>query len=399
MKIKYTKYSLKDYSIIIWIILCFLFLSLGAVYTGFNIFFQDSVENEISFYFGLLLILLFNFSLLKNHYRKLENIDYILVIYGVYFLFAYNLYVSSSLRDIIYSFYLLLWLFSFKIGGNIVKWGMPKFHSFIWYFIIFVIVPVYLRSLLYYFQDNLLGVHLGGNDAIFAVSVYLPFIFILNKSKQLKIILIISFVIISFISYKRSIILSTVFSILTYLLLTGNKKNLLRYLFSRYSFLVVGISIILYTYFQDLLIDNIFARFTNLSKDKGSGRTNIYDTIWEVFLNSNGKEMFFGHGYQSTRKYVGVLAHNDFIQILFDFGIIGGFLYLIFGLALIKLAIKKYRNRKSYSNEYAAYVAALIAWLVMTLTNCFIYSPSLLAPVMFFIGMMYFTLLKKEYKY
>ena len=137
---------------------------------------------------------------------------------------------------------------------------------------------------------------------------------------------------------------------------------------------------------------NLMIRFLNLKEDGGSGRLFIYSELLKLYKNSTLFEMVFGHGYQSTNKYIGILAHNDTLQILFDFGFIGFLLYSLFLFYLIKLAVVKHKNKEIFRTEYAVYVASLISFLVLTQSNCLIYSPYILSPMTLLIGILYFRL-------
>ena len=59
----------------------------------------------------------------------------------------------------------------------------------------------------------------------------------------------------------------------------------------------------------------------------------------------------FGFGTAATeRTYLGMKAHSDWIEVLFDYGILGIVLYVFYFINLIKLYVK---NRKSdYSSIY-----------------------------------------------
>lgn len=391
------RYSLSQIFYIVSLIWIFLIISSKTLIDGFNSIVDEEIEGGITTYFYILLIFLFSSSFIriKTRYNKMVRINFILLIYFLYFFLSYNLHMTFTLRDFLGSLIVLSWIFTFKLGGDIAKWSENKFNHFIKLLIIFVIIPLSLLTYIYYFKNDILGIignKLIGNDAIFSIAVYFPFIFAIKKQRLLKIILLISFLTISFLSYKRSIIIAVVLSFIVYIVLSIDKKVIFKYLWKWYSVLFIVCLGFLFRFLDNLIGQTILNRFNRIGTDRGSGRLDIYNKLFNELYYSNQTNILFGHGYQSTKQQIGMLAHNDFIQILFDFGLIGSLLYSLFIFAFLYMIFKKYKNKKAYRNEYASYVAAIVFLITMSMMNCFIYSPSLLMPIMFFLGMMYFKI-------
>lgn len=387
----------KNILVITIMAICFLFISMESLSRGFQKALGIEIESGFSRYFYLILVGLFGITMIKRFYRKVQPISIILFIYALYFIIIYNANMTNSIRDFIFSLSILLWIFCFKMGGNFVYWNSRKLNNALFYFSLFVIIPLAIYSFILFRQSDILSLSIGGNDAIFAVSVYLPFIFALKEKKILKIILIITFLAISLLSIKRSIILATLLAMLVYTLLLVDKKKIIKYIFKIYTVIAIAIGIFVYQLLEKLVLNNVIFRFKNISEDKGSGRSQVFSTLIDVFLNSDQSRMWFGHGFQGTREYVGILAHNDFINILFDFGLIGLFLYLGFIIAIIHVAVKNFNNRIQYRNEYATYIGTLILFFILSSINNMIYSPNLLMPITFIMGLSYMQLKQKQY--
>lgn len=67
----------------------------------------------------------------------------------------------------------------------------------------------------------------------------------------------------------------------------------------------------------------------------------------------------FGHGKQATISLLGIASHNYFIDILYNGGIIGISLLIIFYVSLIK---KAERNNNIYAQSL------LVAYIAMSMT-------------------------------
>lgn len=61
-----------------------------------------------------------------------------------------------------------------------------------------------------------------------------------------------------------------------------------------------------------------------------SGRDSLFKSAWDIFLNSNTFGILFGHGAFATIDIMGVAAHNDWLEILVNQGLIGVTVYFIY---------------------------------------------------------------------
>ncbi len=70
---------------------------------------------------------------------------------------------------------------------------------------------------------------------------------------------------------------------------------------------------------------------TGTEEDRsGQIRTEMYESLFNVFLNSsNGQEILFGHGMGQTVSYTGNLAHQDWLELLIDNGVLVLLLYIV----------------------------------------------------------------------
>lgn len=97
--------------------------------------------------------------------------------------------------------------------------------------------------------------------------------------------------------------------------------------------IVVVVSVIGWFLYDLGLLDPIIMRFTDESMADGSGRMSIWKVGYKSFLEKSTIEHFFGlgNGASSTLGRIGDInfsPHNQFIQILFDFGYLGVTIFL-----------------------------------------------------------------------
>ncbi|MFN7965637.1 MAG: O-antigen ligase family protein [Acidobacteriota bacterium] len=91
---------------------------------------------------------------------------------------------------------------------------------------------------------------------------------------------------------------------------------------------------------------------TGLTQDRtGSGRILIWRGYLRAYASGSPQVLLFGHGIGSSLEiipqYIGVAlgAHNEYIHILFEYGIVGLFLYMGFIITLIRQCYLIYRAR------------------------------------------------------
>ena len=89
----------------------------------------------------------------------------------------------------------------------------------------------------------------------------------------------------------------------------------------------------------------VFRRFQRLSQDGGSGRIELWNACIQYIQTEPMINLVIGNGYKGVDKiipkYAG--AHNDFLEIIIDYGIIGVInllLFLIYVCKKILLAFK-----------------------------------------------------------
>ncbi len=80
-----------------------------------------------------------------------------------------------------------------------------------------------------------------------------------------------------------------------------------------------------------------------------SGRDYIFSYFWDYFLNrSSYIEMLFGHGAWATARLGPNFAHNDWIELLFNQGILSVFLYIAYWIQYIKTIRDNRFDRESH---------------------------------------------------
>lgn len=222
------------------------------------------------------------------------------------------------------------------------------------------------------------GSELEGDNSVFFVLLMIPWIsLVVNNSKRwLAIILV---VLCSIVSLKRSaIIIGLSSSVFIYFrdFLWKRKKSVAT-LFGAVIIVILAVGIM---YTQSETIDKVSQRFEQVEDDGGSGRDVIYADVINRYEQGSIIQKVFGHGFDSVRRdstfFVPVSAHNDFLEVLYDFGIIGFVIYVMIHLSLIKWTIRLVRQRSPLGFPV---MISYVCFIVMSLVSHLILYPTYFA--------------------
>lgn len=180
------------------------------------------------------------------------------------------------------------------------------------------------------------------NTGYFFVAL-MPCIFLLGKKRFLSIVsfLFILFFIIQ--SAKRGALIAALICSLIFFYyqfkMIDPRKRLQEYIISIVvTFILLKFSFDLY-YSSDFLVKRM-----GQIDEGGSGRDIIYENLWNNWIESNSIiNYIFGFGFVSTILYSGTghLAHNDWLELLTNFGLIGIYIYFIFFLSIFYIFFAK----------------------------------------------------------
>ena len=217
-------------------------------------------------------------------------------------------------------------------------------------------IPVFLIISIYSFNSyyNLLLQHaqekgslateFTNNTSYLFVSI-LPLIFLRKKNLTITYIYIGICALFIVMGVKRGAIITGILCIFYYLYKQFfNAKGYKRYIFIFFS--IIAIIIVGYYITEFINESNYFNyRLNNTLVGNVSGRDNLYNKLIIIFQNSNVSSMLFGHGADSTVYFTTLYAHNDWLEILTNQGILGIIIYLGYFFAFYR-TWRKYRHDK-----------------------------------------------------
>lgn len=202
----------------------------------------------------------------------------------------------------------------------------------------------------------------------------LPF-FLITRNNLIRILSILFVIVVMTISLKRGGIVSLSLGLISYYLTnvfcTKGTRKLKHF---GIAFLLLIVIYFVLTFAMQDYFNNLIERMNGIENDEGSSRFSVYAVTWQMIVNSDFIHSIFGHGWNKVLEDspMSFSAHNDFLEIMYDFGVIGIILYLYLYYKLFKYAISLIHKRSSIA---APFVYSIVIFIVNSLLSHVIIYP------------------------
>lgn len=235
------------------------------------------------------------------------------------------------------------------------------------FFLVILIISIFK---FYYNKEQILLERISGSDDLVNNTAYMfvnliPFIYLIRNRKIVS--LTAMFILIFFViqSSKRGALLTGGVGLLIFIfyqLKTIDKKHRIK----GFIFTVISLFVVSY-YSYTLYIENEFLiERMNLLSDGGfSGRDIIYKNIFDKWYYSEKLiNILFGYGFASSLELSGTgnFAHNDWLELLSNFGVLGVTIYMLMFYAAYKLIRSQHFN---FDNRIL-FFTVVVMWFLMT---------------------------------
>lgn len=344
-----------------------------SIYTA-----EDSVLLKLLV--GALFMMMAFYVLLNNRYLHINKIGRILLFLSCYMVVwrvidlpitaGILAYFYQPMRDMLI---VLMFIFAYVISSK-----SKELQDF---FASRMIIAMLITAFFYYknwtFANEVDEAHLG-------TSYYILFLMptiLFTPHKWLRYIGLLITGVVLFSSFKRGGLIAFVLAIVAYLFV---KEVLVERKFTRLLvFLIAVIALFIILIFVDNAFGNIISeRILNIQEDGGSGRDQVWATTWNMIKASDTQQLLFGHGHNAVLKCspLGLSAHNDFLEMLFNYGIIGLVPYLVLHFQLIKqifMGIKMHnKNASIMAFTYTIFfILSMISHIIVYPWICLIVIP------------------------
>lgn len=183
-------------------------------------------------------------------------------------------------------------------------------------------------------------------------------------------ILVISIVI--FTSLKRGGLVALVLGLSAYIIIHQYlKQNKITFVLRTVVVLIITfvLGYIGILYFGDTLLERLLDR----DDTTGSGRTEIWLSLYTNLVNQDTFSWLIGNGHLSTvsDSYLNRSAHNDFLEIIYNYGAISLIMYLGFIISIIKYTLRCIRQHSKYAASLAMLITIYLALSMVSIIVLF----------------------------
>lgn len=184
-------------------------------------------------------------------------------------------------------------------------------------------------------------------------------------------------------SFKRTAIIALAAAFLVYSIadirIRGKRVSRLRVLIPAL-IAMTGI-FFLYKKVDEASHGHISARMSAIQDDEGSGRLDIYESFWYEQSRRPVQGWILGSGHDGFRRdqiHVGsrgnpISAHNDWIEVLYDYGLPGFILFALMNACIIGKTIHMIRHRYFHGPSM---LASYVIFFIMTMTSHLVLYPT-----------------------
>lgn len=235
--------------------------------------------------------------------------------------------------------------------------------SFLFYLSIILVIVAVLRYL--YSAQLIQEVYTSGfqNNAAYNIIAVLPFMpFVFKKRKILGVFLLLAGIAFILFAAKRGAIVCLIVAMLAtviYLLKHSRMKA------SR-QFAIIGVAVCIGGGMIYLTMNNEFLldRIEQTLEGNIGTREIAYSVLWNHWLNSNLFVQIFGNGLLQSVSVWGNSAHNDWLELLIDNGVLGVVIYFLFFVSL-------FNHIRKMTEDSVLQLSTLLAALILLTKSIF----------------------------
>lgn len=276
-----------------------------------------------------------------------------------------NITSLHALIRVLYSFLGFLFIYHLAKTSSITEKELSTFFMLL---LVILAITAYLN--IGHRLDMRQGLNRADNTGYSLVCAYASVMFFVNKKTfPLSLLLVI---VGTLLCGKRGAIIAmsmATLPVLIYIFMGEQIKISKKFM---YIFFIVISSFFVLQQFTSYF-DATLGRFERLGEDHGSGRDQIYSLYFEHFKNSDLIHQVFGHGlsagtYGANKPFAftETAAHSDWLEMLYDFGIVGTLAYAIVFIQLLGII---FQNRKNKNKYYYMLVMSFIIWFIKSIVS------------------------------
>jgi O-antigen ligase len=279
-----------------------------------------------------------------------------------------NGYANIFAKEPTLLFAIAYWIFIFFLFQEIGKNRMLTAERFTNYFFLLTVV-CFVLLFRYYFTNLLQTVQLTGLNVVYYLTFMFPIV-LMSDNKKIVSVGIAMNLLAALISGKRGALLAMVVSLAIWMYTDLRDQRKRKKMFKVLLYIVIAVAAF---FAVEIVVEKLnldilrrVEALVNGEDSGGNGRTKIWSIYWDYLKNDSLVNNIFGRGYTATKRNPSLIglgmgwAHNDFLQVFFDYGIIG---LLLFCSIVYKLFANYFSMRKSGYRFHRQFLISLVIFL------------------------------------
>lgn len=278
---------------------------------------------------------------------------WILIENAFYLNFDYSTMIAFNMACLWILSYLFFYFQTRKNANLINLWAW-------FFFIVYVVATIY-----YFFYASRVLNRTPVLNVAYCVVALLPWIFVQGSSKMRNLALLLALVPV-LLSMKRGAYIALPCMLLADIFIRSiTEKNLFKRLFAFITIvLALFIGITIANNYSDGLVSS---RFEYEQLADGSGRREMYALALKDISGRNAQHLLIGTGAGSSVDLLGTGIHNEWLEFLFTYGIVGLILYSFLIWSMLRKVYLLFRHKSSLAPAAGMmFVLYLILSLIST---------------------------------
>ena len=189
--------------------------------------------------------------------------------------------------------------------------------------------------------------------------IFIPYILLIEAKKIRNSLIFISIIMI-ITSFKRGTIVTLPVMLLAYGYIQGLQTRHMKKFVNKFFLMCILVTVV-FLFVDEKSGGFLSSRFSKEELASGSGRTEYRDIALQVVAERDWFGLLVGTGHGSSVNLLGTGIHNEWVEFLFSFGIIGLVLYIILGIKFLRQGYYYYKLK----SRYAPHMVMMIAYFYM----------------------------------
>ena len=335
----------------------FLFLFFWRTTIYWANFVQGREEKDLLLYVFLAITMFFGIVLIGKNYKQIpsKQIHFIAFVWFV-LMVVVAVYNNTALSVSIKS---VLWPIVFEVTYIFTLLNVKAEKFFRKYFFLLAMMGLFFLS------AHLIRTNFAkASNLIYFFILPMPFLLRTNDSKKLYLFFFVM-ASMSILSSKRSMILAiAIFLLIWGLYNTVKKKKVIQSFF----LLLVMLSLTVYSFSNIRMLSESRLVEKMDAEDVSNGREWIFKVTELMIANSSIDHKILGNGHNAVSRDspMNISAHNEWLEITYDYGYIATIIYLCLWIFMLIKWYKIYKNKSPYFIQFSLLICI---WGVMSIVS------------------------------